>query len=542
MAILNLEGPAADWLDTVGSLETLAWPDFREGIQERFGKDPQDIIDKLTERRQGPHEDVRAFTDDCTRLLARADATCNSIPGKLQLKGFIDALRQPVRSLVCWKHPSTLAEAIREAKYLEANASKAKTNTAFMLGGTPAQKNVRFMEGMDAAAATAFPGPPTYSQAPHAQSRDRRPDYRQDRREPPPPRRDGNANGNANNGFDKSRRDGGRMGTWPPRGHDNGYGNRNNSSSTSVEALTKKIGEMEIKMAEFSGEAQFNIHELYDYDSYHDDDLRAFDALVNDYDNDVEMEDAQATNATRPRNRMGFNPDAIRRQRPTDRIEPRQPRGATAGPQRQGFDPTEVQRRLAARRTETTAATSRPTGTTATPPVASQSRAPATAQATPAATTAPSNVNMPRLQAAQRRPAGTKAPYSIVDHLGSTAAKISNADLLKVSPWCRRKMQDYLGHCEQLQHQISVNYHDAANDWSSDIDVNAHQPAAHVTMSDDAPMLAPGNHVKVVKAQVIIKGQRVSAIVDSGATHCMMTDVLAKKLLLWSSVRPTSKG
>lgn len=69
MAVLSLEGPAADWLDTLEPWDRLSWFEFKAGLYERFGEDPQDIIDRLTERRQAPWEDVRAFTDDYTRLL-----------------------------------------------------------------------------------------------------------------------------------------------------------------------------------------------------------------------------------------------------------------------------------------------------------------------------------------------------------------------------------------------------------------------------------------------------------------------------------------
>ena len=91
MAMLSLEGPAADRLETFPDSDTLTWVGFKHGLAENLGEEPQAVIDKLqlrrnlVARRQGSDKDVRSFADNYTKSLAKAEAMGNKIPAQLQL-------------------------------------------------------------------------------------------------------------------------------------------------------------------------------------------------------------------------------------------------------------------------------------------------------------------------------------------------------------------------------------------------------------------------------------------------------------------------
>ena len=53
--------------------------------------------------------------------------------------------------------------------------------------------------------------------------------------------------------------------------------------------------------------------------------------------------------------------------------------------------------------------------------------------------------------------------------------------------------------------------------------------------------LQPGARISVLKAQVVINKQRLSVVVDSGATHCMISDTMAKKLMLFPRLRTVNR-
>ena len=116
MAQLSLEGPALNWLDTIEE-EDVPWSTFKEKITERFTEDPQEILDKLTNRRQHPNQDVRTFTDDYTNLLAQAKTTGTDIPERRQIKGFMHALLPQLKQKLYLRHPKTLEEAINGIEY-----------------------------------------------------------------------------------------------------------------------------------------------------------------------------------------------------------------------------------------------------------------------------------------------------------------------------------------------------------------------------------------------------------------------------------------
>ena len=47
--------------------------------------------------------------------------------------------------------------------------------------------------------------------------------------------------------------------------------------------------------------------------------------------------------------------------------------------------------------------------------------------------------------------------------------------------------------------------------------------------------------MSVLKAQVVINKRRLSVVVDSGATHCMISDIMAKKLMLYPRLRSVNR-
>ena len=47
--------------------------------------------------------------------------------------------------------------------------------------------------------------------------------------------------------------------------------------------------------------------------------------------------------------------------------------------------------------------------------------------------------------------------------------------------------------------------------------------------------------ISILKAQVVINKRRLSVVVDSGATHCMISDFMAKKLMLYPGLRSVNR-
>ena len=233
---------------------------------------------------------------------------------------------------------------------------------------------------------------------------------------------------------------------------------------------------------------------------------------------DVEMREA------RPRNNAGFNPNLNKRPRQSQDNEPQRGRPDNG----QGF---QVRRpAAAAANTDSNAGMpSVPNQPTATPqPAAPVNRVRNTHQ-----------VQMPAIQ--RRAP---RANYDVIDQLQGTAAKISYVELFKQAPAIRRKMIDTL---QQWDSMPTAQANHVSSIGSTDPDIPCVMAAttthtqAQPFLDEPGPIMYPGNHIGVLKAVVGINGQKISAIVDSGATHCMMSDILAKKLLIFDKLCSTAK-
>ena len=329
MAMLSLEGPAADWLDTFPDSDSITWEEFKQGLVERFGEEPQEVIDKLTARRQGADEPVRAFTDDYTRLLAKAEATSNKIPAQLQLKGYIDALRHPLQGLVSIKHPETLEDAIKEAKYFEANNNRSYRATAALAFGSTRRDNTSNYTNLGYSNAKSN----GYSNNHH------QPDRRGDTGRKDYHIRD-QGTGRRDNHYSKDsnpRRNPDKSSTWPPADSKP----PRDPIAPAIDDLTKKLEKMEIKLSEFSNDTQFNHFEMETLDD-HPDPYEDFDIFV-----DIEMPDAEPLDR-RPRVRQGFDPSSLKRNRPTPNNNgAREPQRQSQRPaQTRGFQPEDMQRAL----------------------------------------------------------------------------------------------------------------------------------------------------------------------------------------------------
>ena len=497
MAMLSLEGPAADWLDTFPDSDSITWEEFKQGLVERFGEEPQEVIDKLTARKQWADESVRAFTDDYTRLLAKAETTGNKIPAQLQLKGYIDALRHPLQGLVCFKHPETLDEAIKEAKYFEANQNRSHRATAALAFGS-SKRDMTTSNGYNNTKSNGY------------SNNNHQPDRRGDTSRKDYSNKD-HSTGRRDNHYSNDRhqrRNPDKPSNWPPSADKQPQ----QQIVPAIDDLTKKLEKMEIKLSEFSSDAQFNQFEMETLDDYPDP-YDEFDIFV-----DIEMPDAEPLDR-RPRARQGFDPNSLKRSRPTPNSNARdQTQRSTQRPtQTRGFQPEDMHRRSTTR-----------TNAPGPPPAPPAAPRPTPTQPTVQPPT-------PQMPPVQRRPAAKKTAFNVVEHMKSTSAKITLAELMQVAPSIRKEVADFLQTCNRSP---NVEAYCATSEPAAEVYNAQHGPPL---FQDESPVLT-GGRISTLKTQVEISGYKFSAIVDSGATHCCMTDVLAKKLLLYNRIRPCKKS
>lgn len=232
---------------------------------------------------------------------------------------------------------------------------------------------------------------------------------------------------------------------------------------------------------------------------------------------DVEMRE------TRPRTNTGFQPHLSKRPRQDQNHEPVPGRPTNS----QGFQ---------IRNPPANTPPTNPGATSVPPqnrPVIEPNQPPPPQPAAPANRVRQTQTQMPPIQ---RRM--TRANYDVMDQLQGTAAKISYAELFKQAPAIRRKLLDTLQHWDDHP-TAQTNLVTSGEPTPSALAAISPQP--QIFPDDISPIVYPGNHIGVLKASVGINGQKISAIVDSGATHCMLSDVLAKKLLIFNKLRPTNK-
>lgn len=129
-ACSRLTGAAAVWLDT-HTLST--WADFRQALISRFAEQPEAIANRLFRCKQSSRECTAAFADRFQHLAAKLDITQNQLPQSLLVRLFIDGLQSDIGMQVIVKHPSSVEQAIAEAKYLEEFQEQTPVFTAHMM-------------------------------------------------------------------------------------------------------------------------------------------------------------------------------------------------------------------------------------------------------------------------------------------------------------------------------------------------------------------------------------------------------------------------
>ena len=486
-ACSNLTGAAASWLDTI-VLST--WSDFKVSLINRFGEQPEVIVNKLYSCRQDRSEDVASFADRFQQLTAKLTLSQNSMPNCLILRLFIDGLQSDIRTQVIVKHPLTIEQAIQDARYLEEfqSAYQAPLSTP-PVHNRPSRNN-----------------PPNYSPAVSNDrgSQDRHRQQNNHRQQPQHhPQQHQQAGQNT------------RPTAWPPRG------------AGKVEELQRQLERMTLQLAQLGGAPlQANAGQMIHLDNDYPDctEDAAYPEEYNNhwhsqdqnawaYAEDVEMPDASPLQSRRPRQRMGFDPNNLpRRGAPAPGAQP-QGRPSPSGPANHA--PNQPR------------SFPRPT-----PP-----------QARPAPTQ-PAPARMPIIPApvpAPRRTTRTAGAFHIADQLNSTAAKLTIGELLKVAPTVRAEAKALLEKldAEDVAGRANANY-TALECCMPTRTTPAHsQPAAYRHERYDSHLADSVPGISVVKAAVKVCNSEVSAIIDSGASHTMMSDILARKLHLYKHIHPT---
>ena len=493
-ACAALTGNACYWLDSV-ILST--WQDFKEQIVARYGENPDTIAQKLYNCKQGVTETVAQFTDRFRQLASKLAQANNPLPPSLLLSFFVQGLKHDLKHKLIIKHPRTLDEAVTDAKYLEENLAY-----PLQVHDTNAPRpraNIPTNQPPNNQAQHAPHNPPERFERPP-----RNPDPRPNRSPPQGPR------------------------NWPPKGH-------NTRQENEMEAINRQMEKLQLQKAALQTNAQAVQYTGRMVDTYEDhmtntdaggidfadpgyhagiysngwnygDDDRYYHA----YQDDVEMPDAGPIGQRRPRQRQGFDPANLpRRAEPPMDAPPRMPMPVPRPPQN-------IQPRAIPRAQPTQA-----------PPPPNANPAPAPRRATRAS---------------------ASGSFHISDQLQSTAAKVSIAELLRLSPDVRGELQGLLERIDrdqrQPRQQQNLTYsamescYKHADAYPEEYDITPAKVYQHQRYdriySGDA-----STGISVVKAPVRISGVDATAIVDSGASHTMMSEILARKLQLYRLITPT---
>ena len=483
-ACAALCGTALFWLDTV---EITTWTSFKADIVHRFGENPDIIAQKLYNCKQRKAENISQYTDRFRQLASKLAALNSAIPNALLLSFYLSGLYPSIKSKCIIKHPTTLDEAISDAKYFEANAD---VNTEASTHASAPQHNNNRQAYRDDA---HWESPPLPRQAPVDQAPPRPPrNPPQDRRPVPQGPRH-----------------------WPPKGHAPRPDQDLESINRQLEKLQlQKTALQTLAEAQYCGQmidtqqddyyGEEYIASSIDFPSYtgayqHPHDRHAIEI----YDEDIDMPDAPIAHR-RPRNRVGFDPANLPRQAP-------QPNA-----QRQ---PAEAPRRAPA------------------PPARQPPAAP------PRPYEPPGRAGGSNPAAAPRR-VGARQPgaFHIAEQLQSTGAKLSLAELFRIAPEVRAEARAMLDKIEGEQHQpqgqhlASRTMHGMCEipERQTPMQQYEHQRYDRMHLDD----LTCG--ISVVKACVHVNGAEVTAIVDSGASHTMISDIMARKLQLYKHIQPTA--
>ena len=534
-ALMNLRGPALCWLDSLDMTREYTWEFFKTSLISRFGEKPQQIIDKIYSRCQQAIEDVGSYTDDFVFLLSRAAQSGNHIPVPMQLTVYIEGLLPYLQDAVIVKEPQTMEEAIKAAKYLEFHKARNVTKK----GNKNANSHMFQVNGNTHGFFNERP-PPRHSYLPHPQHH-----YQQ----PGPPR------------HPNPRRDHDYRNNNQSRPNHSGRPNQINNNNADVAALTKQIGDLQIKLSQLDSTADFNTFN-FDHDDYQEDDLDAYNSVNNHgstwpahYDQshfdqyaDIEMRDAPAYPEHRPKQRRGFDPRSNSNQSATTghahaNRRPQNVRGFQLNNQPQ---PNSVpQGRPQSRDRPSQSARNHPAPPNvrrgpSNPTHTSNDRPAHDANVRNSQPSARNDrvIEMPPIQ----RRVATRSKQDMIGQIESMPYKLSLGELIRVAPSVRKKLSDRLNSIEQETRESynQANFCDAALPDIDDIcSLRSQDSGCLLNTEDIDPQQTTFNkdHAKpsattgVLKAMVRIAKNHVSAIVDSGASHCMISAILIDAII-----------
>lgn len=508
VAMSALRGPAAYWLDSkYGTFNQ--WDEFVRLMTDRFGEPPAHILQQIINRKQGTKETVHNFADAFQQLLSRAANTGNAMPDNWQKRAFILGLAPHLRVKLMDRDPQTLEQAVRDAQYFEevyatpeyydvvAEPWKATENTAPLPQNGPRRHN----GGNGPRNSPQVPQPPIATVDPleeitrkldklQIQMNDlNKPAYNRSNYYPP--------NSNNRPRFDRypqprEDRPTIRSVQFANPEADLEEDPLNFGFSTDTEPLDE-YPESQEELEEYSSDyeelpvperRQVNNSATTYLPSYFNRHHRQYA-----YNNDVEMEDIADR---RPRARVGFNPATL----PRPNVPP-VPGGSAIRPPQQ---PRPSRGAAAA-------------GTRQNPP------------------------QLPQQPPVRRPPPNTPShrSFNFLDQLKALPVKISCSDLLKISPMVRREVKEYVQAID-----ITPNLQGNLNKYIPPAKRNKQNQSNHQAriFESHSPSPAPVTSISVVKAPVRIRGQEISAIIDSGASHSLMTERLARKLQLYRHIEP----
>ena len=487
-ACAHLTSAAASWLDTI-TLST--WAEFRTALVSRFGEQPELVASKLYSCRQNKNEDVASYADRFQRLTAKLNAASSALPSCILLRLFIEGLSPDIRASVIIKRPETVDQAVEDARYFQ-EFSPHLQEPVMGTSATTSKQNNR----------ANHQGPASPMQERTNQDRPRPQNYRQQQPQQGPK-------------------------TWPPRGHDR-------RSAMKVEDIKRKMEDLQLELTQLGhggGGPQAYTHtgQMVDLDEA---DYEEYDAEYScseyptvyhnymyptarqphawAYAEDIDMPDAVPLAPRRPRQRVSFDPNNLPRATPQSPPPGGQPRGRPTPADQAPNQPRSFPR---------------PQPMRAAPP--------------PRPPTPP---GLPPCRAAQ-----SPSAFHITDQLNRTAAKLSIGELLKIAPSVRAEARSMIEHLEAEQQASQANANYAAMESSmpptciqqvDECEPIAKQSAYKHKCYDNLADAVAG--ISVVKAPIKVCNSEITAIVDSGASHTMISELLARKLHLYKQIQPTN--
>ena len=117
-ARLLMLGTALDYIFTLTVPEHTDWSTFEKKLEERFGWQPRQLIERLSMLRQEP-QDLLSFSDRFAQLTTRLACIGEPISEGMKCHPYLNALHEPLRAAVVLSRPSSLSDAIDTAKFVE---------------------------------------------------------------------------------------------------------------------------------------------------------------------------------------------------------------------------------------------------------------------------------------------------------------------------------------------------------------------------------------------------------------------------------------